>query len=260
MKRVFHIWGSCIRASLKAAAAYRANFIMTIVILLFSNALFPLLTALIYNNGAEFPGWGFYEALLIQAVFLMSLGLANMLFFGIVWQIRDYIVDGSFEMVLLRPTDSLWLTFCQAFNIEGFSLTLAGAVMVAFSLSKMPRPGLVMWLVFAVYLFAGLMVLFGLVLIMAATMFKWVGNSRIFEIFDSFTQFGRFPAILFPKTIMNLVTFVIPVAMIGFFPAEALLGQIYVTQFLAIIPCALFALAGIIIFKKCIKMYQSAGG
>lgn len=40
---------------------------MTTLIILTGNILFPLVTILIYNSGASFPGWTFHETLLIQA-------------------------------------------------------------------------------------------------------------------------------------------------------------------------------------------------
>ena len=96
--------------------------------------------------------------------------------------------------------------------------------------------------------------------IMAATSFKWVGNSRIPEIFDSIMTFGKYPITIFPQTIRGITTFVVPVSMIGFYPASALLGRLDYTVLFAVIPCLLFMLFGIRLYQYMVKLYEGVGG
>ena len=49
---------------------------------------------------------------------------------------------------------------------------------------------------------------------MSGTLFKWVGNSRIYEIFNTITQFGLFPKTIYSRAFQNLLTYFIPVAML----------------------------------------------
>ncbi|MEG0692545.1 MAG: ABC-2 family transporter protein, partial [Oscillospiraceae bacterium] len=100
----------------------------------------------------------------------------------------------------------------------------------------------------------------GLVFIMAATTFKWVGNSRIFEIYDSLTILGRYPGTIYHKLLMNITIFVFPVAAMGFFPAASLLGRSQPWMYWAFMPALLFFLLGLWLFRKMIRLYQSAGG
>jgi ABC-2 type transport system permease protein len=100
----------------------------------------------------------------------------------------------------------------------------------------------------------------GMNMIMAATSFKWVGNSRIPEIFDSVMNFGKYPITIFPQAIKGIATFVIPVGMIGFFPASALLGRLEPGALLAVIPCILFLLFGILMYLYMVKLYEGVGG
>jgi len=103
-------------------------------------------------------------------------------------------------------------------------------------------------------------VLFGMVTLMTASAFKWVGNGRIFEIFDGVSQFGRHPGSVFPKWLSGALSFVFPVAMLGFFPASALLGRGKIYMLLAAVPCVLFMLFGVWLFRRMVRGYQSAGG
>lgn len=100
----------------------------------------------------------------------------------------------------------------------------------------------------------------GLNLIMAAVSFKWIGNSRIPEIFDSLKEFGKYPLGIFPKAVRVLSAFVIPAAVIGFFPASALLGRLNPSAFCAILPCIVLFAFGIWIYHHMIQKYEGVGG
>ena len=243
-----------------AASTYRVNFFLNSVIMLLGDIIFPLITVLIYRTGASFEGWTLYEVLLIQAIFTMAMAIADMTFHGIMWATMGYVREGNFEMVLIKPVDTMFLLMAQTFSIEAIGLFTGGLVIFLIALFHIATPTLFMWLQFGILFFIGLFVMFGIALVMAATSFRWVGNSRIPEIFDSVRTFGKYPQRIFPKMIIGITSYVIPVAMIGFFPAVALLGQANIYMFIAIIPCIIFMILGIMIYRGMVRLYQGVGG
>jgi ABC-2 type transport system permease protein len=100
----------------------------------------------------------------------------------------------------------------------------------------------------------------GFQMVMAATSFKWVGNSRLPEILDSILSFGKNPISIFPRAIKVLVSYLIPVGMIGFFPASALLGRLDAVVLLSVIPCVLFMFFGIWLYHYMVRLYEGVGG
>lgn len=242
------------------ALTYRFNFLLDNVIMLVSNILFPLVTILIYGSGGQFPGWTIYEVLLIQSIFTISTGIANMLFNGILWATMRHIIDGSLEIVLIKPVDCMFYLMASTIQLDGAGLLLGGGIMFAIAVANIGAVSGWMILQSVVLFGAGVLVMMGISLIMAATSFKWVGNSRIPEIFDSIKYFGGYPQNIFHKTIQGFTSFILPVAMIGFFPAAALLGRTTPYTFVAIIPCMLFAAAGIYLFKHMVHLYEGVGG
>lgn len=254
------IYKECLKAAFAKAAAYRLNFMLSLVITLLGNALFPLFTILIYNSGAAFPGWSFYEALLIQSVFMLSNGLASMVFGGVLWATMGHIREGSFETVLIKPVSPLFFLISSSFEPESLGLVLGGIAVFAFAVAHTGTVSVLACLQFAILFIAGFAVMAGIYLTMAATSFKWVGNSRLPEIFESIQTFGKYPSSVFPKLVRNLTAFVIPVGMIGFFPASALLGRLDAAAMLSMIPCFLFMLFGIWLYRHMIRLYEGVGG
>lgn len=233
---------------------------MNVVIILLSNILFPLVTVLIYGAGGGFYGWNFYEVLCIQAIFTISTGIADVLFQGVLWKVMYNIVDGTFDVLLLRPINILVYLIASSIQIENLGLVMGGIAMFVFSLYNLAAPNALGWLAFFLLFLAGLLIMFGIMLFMTATSFRWISNSRIPEIFDSIKSFGKYPQGIFPKAITLFTSFIMPVAMIAFFPASALLGRLEPWMYLSIIPCFLFAVAGIIVFHSMVKSYEGAGG
>ena len=242
------------------ALTYRLNFVLSMLITLGFNALFPLATILIYRAGASFPGWNFFEVLLMQSVFTLSSGLAQIMFHGVLWSTLQHIREGSYEIVLLRPLNPLFFLIASNFDPESAGLIIGSGALFAFSLAHTGIASLAAIPQFLLLFAGGFAVMAGMQMIMAATAFKWVGNSRIPEIFDSIMTFGKYPVTIFPAVIKSITTFVIPVAMIGFFPASALLGRLDPAAFFAVVPCVLFMLFGIWLYQYMVKLYEGVGG
>ena len=258
--RLFQIYKTCVGTALAKATAYRLDFLSSLLITLGFNILFPLVTILIYRSGASFPGWNFYEVLLIQSTFTLSLGFACIVFSNVLWATMRHIREGSFEIVLLKPLNPLFFLIVSNFDPASAGLIIGGGFMFGFSIANTGIASIVAIPQFLLLFTAGFAVMAGINMIMAATSFKWVGNSRIPEIFDTIMTFGKYPISIFPKVIQGIAAFVIPVSMIGFFPASALLGRLEITAMLAVIPCVAFMLFGIWLYHRMVKLYEGVGG
>lgn len=260
MKRYMKIYMESVRVAFAVASTYRVNFILNCTIMLMGDIIFPLITVLIYGSGAGFEGWTVYEVLLIQSVFTMSTAIADMTFHGIMWATMDMVRNGNLEMVLILPVDTMFVLMARTFSIEGIGLFFGGLAIFLVAVFNVAIPSMIMWLQFLAFFVIGLFVMMGIGLIMAATSFKWVGNSRIPEIFDSIRSFGKYPQNIFPKVILVITSFIIPVAMIAYYPAAALLGRGNNIVFIMTLPCFLFLVFGIYLYRYMVRLYQGVGG
>lgn len=260
MVKYLKIYKETIRNCVAQTAAYRANFILGTVVTILSNIVFPMITLLIYNAGASFEGWNMYEVLLIQSIFSISNGVAGMMFSGIVWSTMNYVADGTLEIVLIKPVNCLFYLLATNFNISDFGVVLGGTVIFVFSVAHIGSISLVGILLCLLLFIFGISVMLGVMLFMAATSFKWVSNSRIPEMYQSVANLGNYPQSIFPKWIIAMTSFIMPVAMVGFFPAAALLGRLEPWMYITIIPCVLFLFLGIGIYQYMVRLYEGVGG
>ncbi|MHC1694087.1 MAG: ABC transporter permease [Eubacteriales bacterium] len=260
MKRILRLFIQMSKISVSSAFAYRANFFVNLSISVLSNLLVPLVTILIYRSGASFPGWTFHEALLIQAAFMLCTGVCAPVFSGMVWVTMYHIREGSYDLLMIKPGSIIALTIANSLDFENIGVLLGGAGMFTYAICYLPAVDAVYWLQFFIFFSSAIILSFGLTLIMAATTFKWIGNSRIFEMYESLTIFGRYPGTIFSRVLSFITSFVFPVATLGFLPAAALLGRTDNVMLLTFLPCAAFATIGVLLFKGMVHKYQSAGG
>jgi len=260
MKRFLSIYKTCAATAMSRALIYRLNFALSMIISLCYNLFFPLTTILIYNAGASIPGWGLYEVLLIQSIFTLSIGFTFIIFNNVLWSTMQYIREGSFEVVFLRPMNPLFFLIATNFDTGSIGLLIGGGVMFGIAIAHTGFISLASIGQFLLLFISGFAVMSGFQMIIAATSFKWVGNSRLPEILDSILSFGKYPLSIFPGKLKILASFIIPVGMIGFFPASALLGRLDPFVLLSVIPCILFMIFGIWLYHFMVKLYEGVGG
>jgi ABC-2 type transport system permease protein len=215
------------RGSMAKAAAYRGDFIVGLVVALLFEFLTPLATILIYRSSAMtgFPGWKMEEVLVLQAVFLISRGIAFPLFFGLVWVVFESVREGRFELILLRPRSPLLVALSQGLDMPGFVRLLGGLALLLWSAGRMGGIQARSILPFLLMLGLSALTLFSCALFMAGSLFVWVGNSRVSELLDSILLFAQYPGSIFSSGLQLVLAAVVPVSMVALFPAEVLLGR-----------------------------------
>lgn len=246
--------------ALASRMAYRIDLFISVFIMLIFELIVPFVTLLIYKSGAGFPGWQFHEVFLIQAVFLLSKGVTFPFFAGIIWNTITQIRDGTFDLLLIKPRNILFMTLLSGIDIEDMGKLFGGIGLFIFALYQVPNPGLINWLIFFFLFISSIIVFMSFAFIMAASGFKWIGNFRVYEIFDALTSFAMYPASIFSKGVQILITACIPLALMGFFPASVLLNKSLNGLIITLVSSIFFLIFSIIFWYRMLRTYTSAGG
>ena len=113
----------------------------------------------------------------------------------------------------------------------------------------------------AVMLVAAVTVLYSLWVLAVSTAFYVVRMDNLAHLFNAVFDAARWPVGVFGKAVRFVFTFVVPLALMTTYPAEALLGRLTRTALLASIAgsIATFAVARMV-WRISIARYTSAGG
>lgn len=260
MIRGIRLYLMALKNSFASRIAYRADFFFSAVMILISELIIPFITLLIYKTGASFHGWSMNEVLLLQGIFLLSRGAANGLFFGLVWNTLDRVREGTYDILLIKPSSALFLSIATSFEPDSIGIVMSGLIVCLFSLTRLPELNIMNIFAFLLLFLLSLIILFSCALLMAGSVFKWVGNSRIYEIFDSIASFGNFPRSIFPRAFQTIISYVVPIAAIGFLPASVLLGKKTDGIPQTVLVCIAFLFLSLGFWKLMLTKYTSAGG
>jgi len=238
----------------------RTDFLISMLIMLLFDMIVPFVTVIIYSTGASFPGWGLYEALLIQAIFLLAKGLSFPFFFGMVWNTIERVRGGTLDILLVKPRHPLFMLIVTAFDAEDIGKLLGGATLFVIAISQVEMPGVLEWLMFTFLLMMAVIMFFAFALLMSAVTIIWIGTFRVYELFDATTYFTLYPTSIFTKSFRTIITMVIPVAAMGSMPAAVLLGK--PVDGVAVVGAVvlIFLVLSYRFWLSMMKNYKSAGG
>jgi ABC-2 type transport system permease protein len=259
MGKFWTIYLAGIKTSAASATAYRANFMVANLIDFIWCIAAPLVTIAIYGLGASFPGWTFWEAMLMQALFALSAGISSTLFGGVTYTTMDHIVSGTYESVLLKPMPPLLYLIATNYSMSDMGKILGNGILVGLSATHCTiYPAQIP--LFLLMFIAGLAVVSATTFITASASFVWVANSRLDEIRSSLYSFGKYPVGIYPHSIRNFITFVIPFATMGCFSAEILLGRFEPVNLLSLVPVIVFLWFSVWMYNHMIRRYEGVGG
>ncbi len=255
---VLHLSG--IRLALATRMADRLDFAASLFVMLGIEMIPSLLTVLLYRNGLSFPGWTIHEAVLIQSVFMMAKGIAYPFFGGVVWNTAEMIREGTFELLLLKPRHPLLLCIAKTFDAEDLGKLFGGTALTIWCLAHVGLPNAWQMAAFVGLLLVSLVLFGASIVTMSSLLIVWVGNFRVYEIFDTIASLGQFPPVVLPKGLRKAAEAGLPILGLSVLPASALLGKsVEGWPWVALSSVMLLTLA-LVLWNHLLRRLSSAGG
>jgi ABC-2 type transport system permease protein len=244
------------------ALQYRYEFLVEGVVSLFftATALVPLVV--VFGLRDSVAGWSFGEALLVTGFFTLLGGILEGAINPSLATVVEHIRKGTLDLVLLKPVDAQFLVSTQRFlPWRATSLVAAGAI-VAYGFHTIHRtPTLAQIGVALVLVVTAVAVLYSLWILVVSAAFYVVRIDNLTYLFSSIFDAARWPSSVFRGLLAIVFTFVIPLALLTTYPAEALLGRLGPgTVLLAIAGAAVFATVARLVWLRSLARYTSAGG
>jgi ABC-2 type transport system permease protein len=239
--------------------AYRFDFIVSFFAFFSFQLITPIFATSIYMAGGQFPGWNIYEMILLIGTITLIKGVAFMLFYGIVWNTQDLVRNGTLEILLIRPVNTLWLLVMDSFDEEDIGQVFGGLVVVIFAILHLHIITGMIWF-YILLLVLGLSVFFSLALIISASAIKFVDTGRFYEISSIIITFGNYPKTVYNQAFGIILSVVFPLFIASFYPASVLLG--FDVKY---IEWSMFASVVLLIlsywfWRTTLKNYSGAGG
>ena len=243
---------------LKQRLAYRLDFIFSFSSVLLWSLAAPLFMLLVYNAGATYPGWSVYELLIFLGIYNIMVGLGNTLFFEFFVKVIEKVRSGELELILIKPVDELYLLLSESFEYVGLGDIVTGTALLIIGATQTSLE--VNFLLLIIYMLAGVSLLLSAILFISSTAIKNVRVNRLMELIHTTLQFSEYPKNMFPRTMQVSFGIFIPLFLLSYYPASALLGFNVEHGFYAILASYLILIISIFYWKRTLKNYVGAGG
>jgi ABC-2 type transport system permease protein len=251
-----------VRASVLLAMQYRADFVLDGFVEMFwmATAIVPLYV--VFQVRASVAGWSLGEALMVMGWFTLLEGVLEGTINPSLVTVVDHIRKGTFDFVLIKPADAQFLVSTARFQPWRAINVLTAIVVFAWGfrlLGRGPSAGAIVTSM--VTLVTAVAVLYSLWILTVSAAFFVVRIDNLTNLFSAIFDAARWPVSVFHGVVRFVFTFVVPLALMTTYPAQALLGTLPLSTLAGAVGGAVIALAvSRAVWNASIARYTSAGG
>lgn len=256
-------------ASLREQMSYPGSFLIEMASQ-FTSTLVGFLTIwALFNRFGQVHGWAFAEVGLFYGVINVIYAFADMICFGFTRFGREFIKTGDFDRVLLRPRASPLQILGYDLRLQSLGRLAQAVLVLGVSVSALDVQwglGNVAQVVFAVV--GGVALYVGLMVFQATICFWTVEGLDVVNIVTyGGMEAAQYPLDIYAGWFRKVLTFVVPVACISYYPLTVALGRWNGEDTWMIWLAAASPLAGFVFFAAALRFwefgvgrYTSAGG
>lgn len=253
----FKIWILMSKNSFLSYLQNRLSFVIFLAGKVIRFSFYLVFITFLLRSTESLVGYNLDQTLFFFITFSLIDTAAQFLFRG-VYRFRSLVVDGGFDLVLLKPTSALFRSlFGGADILDLFSippLIILGGL-VGRSLDP-SFPEIILYLVMVI----NAVVLSGAFHIVAISLgIVTLEIDHTIMIYRDMTSLGRFPIDIYKEPLKSTLTFLIPVGIMMTFPAKVLMGLLSPVGVLISVIFAVFALyVSIKLWNYALRYYTSA--
>ncbi len=263
MKRVnpLKLYFHYISINIRSMMQYKTSFLLTAIGQFLTSFNVLIGVYFMFQRFGGVKSFTYGEVILCFSVFLTGYTLAEMWARGFD-AFSGMVRGGEFDRLLVRPRGEILQVLGSKFELTRVARLLQAVLMLVYGIAK----GGVEWnagRIVAVFcmVIGGTVLFTGFFLIFAGLCFFTLDSLEIMNVFtDGAREFGKYPLGIYGKNILRLTTFVIPYALVQYYPFLYLTGRsgnmLYIFAPLA---AALFIVPAYCFWRFGVRRYKSSG-
>jgi ABC-2 type transport system permease protein len=206
---------------------YRANFIMQATLSIWWSLMNIFTATVFYLRTDDIGGWRYDQALIIIGLFNFMVGVVSTFLEPNVRRIVTMIREGTMDFVLTKPVNSQFIASLRHSRAGQLVYMLSGVVIVGIGLARVNYvPSLSTVIQFIIMLCMAVLIVYSIWIMMATIAFWLIKIDELGELFNSLFDTARFPITVYSGAIRIALTFVLPIAFMTTFPAQAVLNTL----------------------------------
>lgn len=253
--------GEYLKNYMKTRMTYRADFWVEVISDLLIQATNFIFIFVVFMHTDSLGGWSRDEVVFVYGFFMVPYGLFGC--FINLWGFSErYIVKGEMDRILTRPAHNLFQIFLENVDPPALFGSIIGAVVMIWSgaslgltLEWWTIPALIVLSLSAVAIYTGIYTT------LTSLSFFLDAPTGILPLMYNIQTYGRYPVTIYNRAIQVLLTWIVPFAFVGIYPAALFLQRDEFRTMALITPLmgAVFLTIGLMTWHYGVRRYKGAG-
>jgi len=262
LKRHFELLLAYALQFIKVRFAYRADFIISTGASMLATVFAFGFLVVLFGRVPRLAGWKFEEVLFLYGFSLIPFGLFNVVSLNLYNFGNDYIIEGKFDRVLLRPVATLYQVIFEVFRIESLHEVAVGLLAVWLATTRLKLAWGPLDLVLLVFFALCGAVIYVAIFLMLTCVTFWVEDRvGVHPPVWNLIAFGRYPLSIYSGFVQFVLSWIIPFGFASFYPSVRLLGRPEFRSYAWLVPLVAAAFMGmaLALWNRGVRQYASTG-
>jgi len=225
VRRMAGVYRQYWRINVLTTLEYRENFLVWFAFTFIYHGSAIAALWIVLTRFPSMNGWSFRDMAFLYAIWMLAHALHNTLF-STIGEIPEYVRDGEFDRLLVRPLDTLFQAIATPGQVFPDELILALVTFVVATIYAGVHVDALFLGFIPLIVAGGALIDLGINLIISTTAFWFVKVDALRWIFVQLEQeFTRYPITIYTRSVQLLLTFVFPFAFMNYFPARFFLHK-----------------------------------
>ncbi len=260
------IYGSYVKIFLKSRMEYRISFFTGLTVNFYRYFISYITFWALVQRFNSIEGWSFEEMTVLYGLNVVTYAIAGIFFWYTVYHLENEITSGNLDSYLIRPMGVIKQMMCRRFGdtfLGQILVTIVFMILAIYKINYRMTFFSYIYLVFAII--GGIFFQAGAMIILGSLSF-WLlrTDSLSLTLYYDIRSMIQYPLTIFPQYIGFILTFILPYAIINYYPSLIILTKVQTGSDLIIgllsplIGVMIFALS-IFIFNRGLRRYSGSG-
>lgn len=246
----------------KVQMGYRGDFIVSLLTAFAATVFGLLFVIILFQRAPKLAGWSFAEEVFLYGFSLVPYGVFNIIASNLYNFGNDYIIEGKFDRILLRPISSLFQILFETFRLEAVQGIATGIFCMWWASHQLhiiwPLAKIAMLFFFEV---CASVIYVAVFLMLTCVSFWFEDRVGIHPPVWNVINFGRYPLSIYNGAVQFVLCWIIPFGLASFYPSVRMLGRAVVPEYAPLVPvvAAVFLALAISLWNFGTRHYSSTG-
>ncbi|MGB6483845.1 MAG: ABC-2 family transporter protein [Candidatus Acidiferrales bacterium] len=256
------LFGEYFSQYVKMRLAYRGDFIVSTATSLAATIFALCFVLVLFQKVPTLANWTLPEEVFLYGFSLLPAGIFNIISLNMYDFGNNYIIEGRFDRVMLRPISTLFQVLFEQFRVESMQEIATGLFCIWWASHNLHVHWTTGKLLLLIFWGSCAGVIYVSVFLLLTTISFWFEDRvGVHPPVWNMINFGRYPLTIYSGAVQFFLCWIVPFGLASFYPSVRLLGHSVTPEYLPFVPVVAlgFLIFAIFMWNLGTRHYSSTG-